>query len=179
MGRSFRYQWEKEVMATPTLPPMTRFVLLALATYMDGGGRGAFPSQETLATDTGLTSRTVRKHLGIGERVGWIVKVRQGRHVGRGASYSNMYDAAIPAVDTSSQEEDSSTAGGSDCSQEESERVAGGTGVPPINHDQQKGSVEFCVTCENTGFVGGDRDDDGVLAPLAGCPDCHRGARTA
>ena len=181
MARSFRYQWEKEVMAATSLPAMTRFVLLAVATYMDGAGRGAFPSQETLALDTGLTARTVRKHLAIAERAGWLLKVRQGRHVGRGASYSNMYDASLPPVDNPPQEEESSAAGGTDCSQEESCAAAGGTGVPPINKDQQKRSADdgFCVKCENTGLVGGDRDDDGLLAPLSRCPNCHRGARSA
>lgn len=43
--------------------PVSRHVLLCLANYADKDGRGAFPSADSLAQDTGLSVRTVRLKL--------------------------------------------------------------------------------------------------------------------
>lgn len=39
---------------------------------MQKDGQGAFPSEDTLAKETGLTDKAVRKHLKIGAETGWI-----------------------------------------------------------------------------------------------------------
>ncbi|TFY92984.1 helix-turn-helix domain-containing protein [Pseudomonas nabeulensis] len=54
-----------------------RHVLLCLANYAGSDGRGAFPSALTLATDTGLSERTVRYKLDALEAVGLIKRGNQ------------------------------------------------------------------------------------------------------
>lgn len=56
----------------------TRHVLLALSLYMGEKGDGAFPSTRTLAADTGLSRRTVEKHLREAESQGWIGRDQHG-----------------------------------------------------------------------------------------------------
>lgn len=54
-----------------------RHVLLCLANYAGSDGRGAFPSALTLATDTGLSERTVRYKLDALESAGLIRRGNQ------------------------------------------------------------------------------------------------------
>ncbi|WP_339546301.1 helix-turn-helix domain-containing protein [Pseudomonas sp. RA_35y_Pfl2_P32] len=54
-----------------------RHVLLCLANYAGSDGRGAFPSALTLATDTGLSERTVRYKLDALEAAGLIKRGNQ------------------------------------------------------------------------------------------------------
>ncbi|NMY67322.1 helix-turn-helix domain-containing protein [Pseudomonas sp. WS 5414] len=54
-----------------------RHVLLCLANYAGSDGRGAFPSALTLATDTGLSERTVRYKLDALEAAGLIRRGNQ------------------------------------------------------------------------------------------------------
>lgn len=58
---------------------MTRYVLLALSTYMNTDGGNAFPSQSKLAEKTGLAKRTVNEHLERAEADGWIARRRVRR----------------------------------------------------------------------------------------------------
>jgi hypothetical protein len=45
------------------LEPVTRFVLLTLANYADPEGNDIYPSLGTLEADTGLSERTIRRHI--------------------------------------------------------------------------------------------------------------------
>ena len=193
-SRPFRYEWEEQVLGSD-LPPTTRLVLVTLGTYMDKHGTGAFPSQQTLAERSHLGVRTVRKHLELAQRKGWLLKVRQGRHVGRGGSYSNMYDAVIPLAagtqdppaeppalsTTGTQDPPANPAGGTDCSQEAHDDPAGGSTVPPNRPEQPKRSnAGKCEACDNSGWtIAPDRAADGSLLPPSRCTACERGRRTS
>jgi hypothetical protein len=72
----------------------TRHVLLALSLYMNEKGESCFPSGLTIATDTGLTERAVRKHLKIASESGWIEISKHGL---AGQNWArNEYKATIP-----------------------------------------------------------------------------------
>ncbi len=92
---AFRFKWERALRQSG-LPPSTRLVLLALASYMDTDGTRAFPSQLTLARDTGLSDRTVRGHLARAIAEGWLVCIARGHRRGDGTTRSNSYAAKIP-----------------------------------------------------------------------------------
>jgi DNA-binding Lrp family transcriptional regulator len=71
------YTWQHAINDSD-LPVITKAVLFSLSCYLNANGGGAFPSQETLAKKLGLTKLTVRKHLHIAEKEGWIKIVRHG-----------------------------------------------------------------------------------------------------
>jgi len=76
------------------LHPNTRLVLLTLSIYMNELGRGAFPSYQTLAEDTGLNKRTVMRHIELATEAGFLEKTRGLRE---NKSYtSNRYTAKYP-----------------------------------------------------------------------------------
>lgn len=58
-----RYEWERVILADPDIPPMTKLVALAMATYGDLDGREVRPSSERLVADTGTSSSTVKRAL--------------------------------------------------------------------------------------------------------------------
>lgn len=73
-------------------------VILALACYADPKGR-AFPSQATLAFDTGLCERTVRTALASLESLGWIVRERRNKRDGsRSSDLITIQDADARAA---------------------------------------------------------------------------------
>lgn len=45
------------------LEPVTRFVMLTMANYADKEGNDIYPSLRTLEGDTGLSERTIRRHI--------------------------------------------------------------------------------------------------------------------
>jgi DNA-binding MarR family transcriptional regulator len=57
------------------LSPTTKHVLLTLSHHVDVAG-SAPPSVEQLAKDTGLSKRTVIRHLKIASRAGWVKVTR-------------------------------------------------------------------------------------------------------
>lgn len=63
------------------LPTTRKFVLLALANYVDQDWR-CWPSQRTLAKDTGLGERSVREHLRVLEADGYITRDHRQRETG-------------------------------------------------------------------------------------------------
>lgn len=175
-----RFRWEHAIRESD-LPPSTRHVLLTMATYMDRDGMNCYPSQEELGRACGMTSRTVRRHVDAAIEAGWLLKIRQGRHVGRGASYTNVYQPWIPSAGghgrpAAISQEDT---GGP---QEDTGDPAGGHGRPPTMSDHSKRPARangFCHRCTNTGWLPAERHDDGSLQPLQRCPDCQIGVRTA
>lgn len=63
--------------------PSSRLVACALAKHADAGGGRVFPSERTLAAETGLSRKTVRHHLRLLEAAGWVA-VRAGAGGGQG-----------------------------------------------------------------------------------------------
>lgn len=83
--RAGRFAWERGLRGAPLALP-TRGVLFALATYMDGDGSGARPTQQQLADDCGVDERTVKRHLRLARDAGFLR--RDGvSHEGRVAPY--------------------------------------------------------------------------------------------
>lgn len=74
--------------------PSTRLMLMTLSMHMDPDGTNAWPSQKTLATRTGLTRRTVQRHLRLAEHDGWIARGRGPKH-GRNWRLTS-YQACLP-----------------------------------------------------------------------------------
>ncbi|MCG7985662.1 MAG: helix-turn-helix domain-containing protein [Candidatus Thiodiazotropha lotti] len=70
---TFKSGWTRHIMSKngPT-KPNTRFVLLALAQFMDSDGSNCFPSVRTLSTTTGMSKTTIQKQIHIAESEGWI-----------------------------------------------------------------------------------------------------------
>lgn len=188
------FAWQRALRDESGLPQLTKHVLLTLSTYMKQDGTGAFPAQQTLADACGVSVRTVRKHIADAIEAGWIEKVRQGRHVGRGSSYSNEYAISdlwtwsaggtgsppgtvdsgpaggSPAPTASSQEADGAP-------QEAPDDPAGGSPAPPntslpLHKDHRAGAIRPCPTCRGLRLVGGERSSDGSLAALRECPAC-------
>lgn len=73
-----------------------KHVLLTLGTRMDPDGGSCYPSTRTLAADTGLSRRTVEKHLRSAEERGWLRRERAG-HSGQGWR-RNRYVPVTPTV---------------------------------------------------------------------------------
>lgn len=74
--RAMVWAFERKIEA-----PGAKLVLLALANYA-GSEWGCFPGQETLARDTSMSARTVRRHLARLERDGFIVRSERRRSDG-------------------------------------------------------------------------------------------------
>jgi DNA-binding transcriptional MocR family regulator len=91
----FRWRW---LIASGRGPssPTTRHVLLTLALHMAADGSRAFPSEQRLAQETGLSERAVSMHLRMASEQGWIVR-RRRRQVGKDwAQY--VYQAVVPTT---------------------------------------------------------------------------------
>ena len=72
----FLFAWRKAICEQGPTGAVTRAVLQALSAYMNEHGENAFPSIATLARDTGLSMRTVGKHLKFAEADGWFTRKR-------------------------------------------------------------------------------------------------------
>lgn len=82
------------VMEQP-VPPAAKLVLVSIANHADRVGRNAWPSQESIAIESTMGERTVRRHVLWLEEHGWIVRYRRGRPDGTGRS-SDGYE--IPGL---------------------------------------------------------------------------------
>ena len=69
--------WALQIAKTELSDPTARHVLLCLGNYASADGRGAYPSANTLAEDTGLSERTIRYKLDALEAGGFIVRGNQ------------------------------------------------------------------------------------------------------
>ena len=67
--------------------PSMRLILLNLSFYMDGNGMNCYPTQETLAIETGHTEAHISNQIDELEELGWILKVG---HKGRGQKWRNL-----------------------------------------------------------------------------------------
>lgn len=88
-----RFEWERQVLKTP-LPPLTKLVALALATYGNKAGKNAHPGNKVLATDLGLSDRTVERHLATLRDVGLVNRVFRGSAAGR-QRLADVYELVV------------------------------------------------------------------------------------
>ena len=161
---------------------------LALSTYMNASGGSAFPSVATLAEDTSLTDRAVRKHLNEHLAGTFLVLVEQGGKKGE-ERRANEWRATFPdLVDNSLTTPERGSGVGPDPG---TSTRAPRNHVPqtpergspqvvhrssPENGQQPKfspGSGQIgehqCDTCQGTRWVEPDIGD-GVMP----CPDCAK-----
>lgn len=106
------FSWRSAITESD-LPATTRLVALVLSLHMNERGGSCYPSQSTLARETGLHPETVKEHLRTLRTEGWLVaKEMQGK--------TTRYTADLPT--------ELSTTGGS--------RTQGSTtpGGPPPPH---------------------------------------------
>jgi DNA-binding Lrp family transcriptional regulator len=73
------FTWRSSVASEHGPHPTLRHILLTLSLHMNERGGSCFPSQKTLATETGLSERAVRDRLKEAEKQGWLI--RQHRDV--------------------------------------------------------------------------------------------------
>jgi hypothetical protein len=94
-----RFEWER-LMLSSFLPWATRSVLLALAVYMSEDGGNARPGLRNLETVTGLSQRSLSRHLGTAVEEGYLGLVyRGGYRGGRGeirTVRASRYAATVP-----------------------------------------------------------------------------------
>ena len=71
--QDFRWQWQEAFASEHGPPdPSTRHVLHVIAMHLWKGDKKTYPGQERIAKFTGLSVRSVRSHLKIAERLGWL-----------------------------------------------------------------------------------------------------------
>jgi hypothetical protein len=97
--RNFKalFTWRSAICESE-LPPTSRHVALTLSLHMNERGGSCFPSQATLATETGLAVKTVSDHLKILNSSGWLAKKVIRRGEGRGTRVE--YSATTPPLTT-------------------------------------------------------------------------------
>lgn len=95
MDREF-YNWQQAIMAADkeTLPPLTRLVLFVIGSHMNKHGGGSFPSYSTIAQESALARNTVREHVDIAVKAGFLIKTNRSARDGR--CTSNEYQIALP-----------------------------------------------------------------------------------
>ena len=91
----FLFDWRRALCSAYGPPPTTRHVLLTVSLHMKTDGSSAFPSQDLLALETGLSLRAVKKHLKLAQALGWLGREPRRR---RKASfrYGTYYTPRIP-----------------------------------------------------------------------------------
>jgi hypothetical protein len=94
-----RFKWER-LMLLSELPWSTRSVLLALAVYMSADGRNARPGHANLTTITGLSSRSLSRHLAAAVDAGYLRQSYRGGFRGGRAGATRArasgYEAVVP-----------------------------------------------------------------------------------
>ena len=96
--RRFLFAW-RHALASEAGPqrPTDRLVGMTLALYFNGDGIGAWPSQETLARRTGLTTRSIRPALARLVRDDWLGRIaRKGPKGIRAPRWGFEYRAKLP-----------------------------------------------------------------------------------
>ncbi|MCC5811300.1 MAG: helix-turn-helix domain-containing protein [Ectothiorhodospiraceae bacterium] len=95
--QSTRMQWISTVVSDQGPPqPVTRHVLLTLATHMDSAGN-CFPGIRLLAEETRLDESTVRRHLRTAVDGGWLSRHTVGAPNGGQGWRRYRYRALVPA----------------------------------------------------------------------------------
>jgi len=94
-ARTF-FQFMDAVMASD-LTPNQRLILIAQAKHadtQDGMLRDSYPSEATLARETGLNRKTLQRERPKLVELGWLTQTHSGR--GGSSKLSNSYDLAVP-----------------------------------------------------------------------------------
>lgn len=91
-------RWQRALRDAPDIGGIRLSVLLALATYMDPDGSGAYPSQATLAKNVVVSEKTIHNHLSAARRGGWLRQVERGHRRGDGSSTGTSWQASLPAA---------------------------------------------------------------------------------
>lgn len=104
-----RDRWEQQLRADPAVAGMMLLVLLALATYGDRDGTRVTAGQRRLGTDTGLSERTVRRHLDTAVQLGYLAQVSRGHRRWDGQGSATVYRLALPQPVTGDRYSDDST----------------------------------------------------------------------
>ncbi len=87
------WDWRWEV-ARSDLPKGPKLVCAVLSYHFDEHGRGAFPSQATLAQLCSMGERTVREHLKTATVEGWLKRKR--RYSSDGRRTTDAYECSYP-----------------------------------------------------------------------------------
>lgn len=104
---SNRFAWERAVKASD-LPPMTRLVLLILATEMDNATRRAAVTNDKLGKAAGVSGRTASVHLRNAIEAGWLTRLQRGHHIEGGTGAPSVYVGLFPDQEAPPQQEASS-----------------------------------------------------------------------
>lgn len=89
-----RYPWFKAFRGAP-LSDGPKAVGFSLSTYGDNDGSRNFPGLERLAADHHCDEKTIRRHLEVLVKTGWIRKVREYR-AGVNRKFADEYQLTIP-----------------------------------------------------------------------------------
>jgi hypothetical protein len=92
----FLFSWREAFSSDGGPPATTRLVLWCLSKHMEMDGSGAFPSQGLLARESGMGLRTVKIHLELAERLGWVERAPRRRGSRASWRYGTDYVPRIP-----------------------------------------------------------------------------------
>ena len=76
------FQWRDSIRAAP-ICPSSKLILHEIGFHMDVNGKPAFPSQQTIADNTGLSRKTVNRKLREVEKLGLVRRIRNDQGEGR------------------------------------------------------------------------------------------------
>ena len=142
---SARFAWERAVKSSD-MSRARKAILLTLATHSNKRGE-VWPSQATVAEESGYAERTVRLHLAEAVKDGWLERLRKGGHVGRNpdTKVTSKYALTTPGnrqVGDGSQDVGSGTPApvhswqpADSAWQPAGNGLATGTPLPPINNE--------------------------------------------
>lgn len=88
-----RFEWERVVMQV-VMPPTTKLVALALATYGDRNGAKIHPGNKRLSLELCISPRTVERHIDWLRTNGLLEQTFQGRSAGR-KGMANTYRLGV------------------------------------------------------------------------------------
>lgn len=94
-----RFDWERAVRDSG-LPSTTKLVLLTFATYVARETSVARPGVATLMHATGLKDSTVRKHLDVAIKAGYLEQTSRGHRRLDGSKVTSEFKLTVPATAT-------------------------------------------------------------------------------
>lgn len=143
--------------------PGARFVLVGLANHADAEGCHAFPSLETLARYSGMSTRNVRRKIRMLEEAGLIEPGNEAivaAHITRMDRRPQIYNMKMTPADSDQQQDNGAT----DCHPAD---LNGGTGCPPVDGNGGTG----CPVVEGHGRTNEtQRADTGVRRTIHNHP---------
>lgn len=172
------------------LSPTTRLVALVLSLHMNERGGSCYPSQATLARESGLHEDTVKDHLRQLREAGWLTAVPCQ---GKTTRYTGVLPTGFSPLSTTggSTTPGSRTPGGAEPPPPRGPRPPrGGVQDPPEDDRRTTEGRQppqpprsaggrpnpSCVWCEGTGWM---TDDEGENAKPCGCSRAPDRKRTA